>query len=543
MCIRDSPYHSGFVYSQALAVKDGLLPAKEFISPYGIISPLFNGLWVKFVNDSLLSLVLLYGAITIASGVLIQLFITRLGFSKLGILLNLVWVLTLATAMPWPSILTTFFTLFGFFILYSNSEMLGKNYEGSYIRIIPVVVLLQFSALTRIHLLITPIVITLFILFHRKSINAKFVQYWFISNLVSGAIIMGLMEYFGILDPFFNQVIVWPLTSFNNPPINISFVFSFIWFPLSLLLVFVLSKLSFQAINAKSSRSWQTLFFAVLTIFFYVVYKISVFGFKSANTNTLKSIPGLMKNASIYLQFWPILAGATVSVFAMIYNHYLLVSRRFVSNYLEAFQMWLMTALVITGLIQLYPLHDNVHLWFVGPLFIIPAIHFLTLRVKCFPAFTPAISLILASFLAVQIVSFGTFIQSPRVDLKSSELKGMKSSSDYRITTDKTMILLAKYVHGRYLRNICAASLYSISERKYRSVDGNFSEGFFSNFTTFTPAVDPSSTPAEMVFECAISESEILNVSSGGLKVIFKVMHPQPDSTGERLYNVLFQRN
>jgi hypothetical protein len=40
------PYHSGFVYSQALAVKDGLLPAKEFISPYGIISPLLNGLWV-----------------------------------------------------------------------------------------------------------------------------------------------------------------------------------------------------------------------------------------------------------------------------------------------------------------------------------------------------------------------------------------------------------------------------------------------------------------------------------------------------------------
>lgn len=536
------PFHSGFVYSQALAVKDGLLPAKEFISPYGVISPFLNGLWLRFVNDSLISLLLLYGAITIASGLLVQLFVARIATLKLGILLNLVWVMTLATAMPWPSILTTFFTLFSLYILYANSDLLNADYAGSYLKIIPVVVLLQFSVLTRIHLLVTPIVITIFILVYRKTINSKFVQYWFISNLTSGAILMGVLEYSGILRPFFNQVIVWPLTSFENPPINISFVFSFIWFPLSLLLALALSVLFFRAISSTYPRAWQILCFSLVTIFFFAVYKISVFDFKNANTNTLKTIPGLLKNASVYLQFWPLLAAATISVIAVISNHHLHFKRRLISDPLEEFRVWLMTSLVITGLIQLYPLHDNVHLWFVGPLFIIPAIHFLTLRVRIFLSLIPSVSLVLASFIAIQSLSLGYFMASPRVDLESSELKGMKASTEYKMTTDESMILLAKYVQGRNLRNNCAASLYSISNRKYRSIDGNFSEGFFSNFTSFTPTVDASSTPATMVFECAISESRVMNLSSRGYKVVFKLIHPKVNSSNESIYNVLFER-
>jgi hypothetical protein len=535
------PFHSGFVYSQALAVKDGLLPAKEFISPYGVISPFLNGLWLRFVNDSLISLLLLYGTITVASGFLVQLFVTRIATLKLGILLNLVWVMTLATAMPWPSILTTFFTLFSLYILYANSDSLNADYAGSYLKVIPVVVLLQFSVLTRIHLLVTPIVITIFILVYRKSINPKFVQYWFVSNFTSGAILMGVLEYSGILRPFFNQVIVWPLTSFENPPINISFVFSFIWFPLSLLLALALSVLLFRAINNSSSRFWQTLCFSLVTIFFFAAYKTSVFDFKNANTNTLKTVPGFLKNASVYLQFWPLLAAAMVSVIAVISNHHLHFKRKTISNPLEEFRVWLMTSLVITGLIQLYPLHDNVHLWFVGPLFIIPAIHFLTLRVKFFLSLIPSVSLVLASFIAIQSLSLGYFMASPRVGLESSELKGMKASTEYKMTTDESMILLAKYVQGRNLRNNCAASLYSISNRKYRSIDGNFSEGFFSNFTSFTPAVDPSNTPATMIFECAIKEADIVSLSTNGYEVIFKVKHPQTNSPKEPLYNVLFK--
>jgi hypothetical protein len=36
----------------------------------------------------------------------------------------------------------------------------------------------------------------------------------------------------------------------------------------------------------------------------------------------------------------------------------------------------LMVVVGSTGLAQLYPLHDNVHLWFAAPLLIIPAVFF-----------------------------------------------------------------------------------------------------------------------------------------------------------------------
>jgi hypothetical protein len=536
------PFHSGFVYSQALAVKDGLLPAKDFISPYGVISPFLNGLWTKFVNDSLFSLLLLYGAITISSGILIQLFITRMGYFKLGVLLNLVWVMTLATAMPWPSILTTFFTLLGLYILYFNSEMLSLDYKGSYLRIIPVVILLQFSVLTRIHLLITPMVISIFTFFYRRSINTKFFQYWFISNLVISAILLALLDFLGILGPFVDQVILWPLTSFESPPINISFVFSFIWFPVSLLLVIALTSI-LSKLNANStSPRRQAFLYLFCAVFFYSIYRISIFNFKNGATNTLKSIPGFLKQSAVYSQFWPILAAATISVTALLYKIFLYFKGRLVSNLPNVFQEWLMSALVITGLVQLFPLHDNIHLWFVGPLFIVPAVHFLSLHTRVISTYDKSIHLILISFLTVQILSTGTHLSSTRVPLSSPELTGMMATPEYKKTTDKTMVLLSKYVSGRELRNNCAASLYSVSNRTYRSVDGNFSEGFFSNLTSFTPVVNPAKIPASEIFECGISESNIKRRDDLGYKVLFKVIYPKRSPSGEKIYNVLFEK-
>jgi hypothetical protein len=41
------PFHSGFVYSQSVAVSDGLLPNRNFLSPYGAIESLLIGKWLS----------------------------------------------------------------------------------------------------------------------------------------------------------------------------------------------------------------------------------------------------------------------------------------------------------------------------------------------------------------------------------------------------------------------------------------------------------------------------------------------------------------
>ena len=111
ICIDPGLYHSGFVYAQSIEVKNELFLNLNFFSPFGIAGTLLNGLWLGLTTDSPMSLLLLYGLITVVIGYLLQIDLRNCIPENLPKLIKLTWVATLATAMPWPSLLTTFFYL------------------------------------------------------------------------------------------------------------------------------------------------------------------------------------------------------------------------------------------------------------------------------------------------------------------------------------------------------------------------------------------------------------------------------------------------
>lgn len=541
--IDPDPFHSGFVYSQSIAVSEGLLPNKNFLSPYGIVGPLLNGLWLNLVNNSLLSLLIFYALITVSSCYLMSKEISRITNPVIGNLIGTVWVFSLGSAMPWPSLLTTFLTLLSITCVIRNQDKIFNDSDLKHRYLIPVVTFLDFAILTRIHLAITPLLISLYIFIKRKSLNQSFVKTWFLLQVLIGFLIILVLQFIGVLQPYIEQAVVWPLTSFEKPPINLSFLFSFIWFPVALLLIIFITFFT-KMLYERSLNKYRRILSAFPSLFIFVIlYYLSKYEFADSDVSTVKTLPGLIKTASVNLQFIASYAAGAAAFLGFI----VLVLRKrsrgtWISSRVHEFEFWLMTSLAVTGMIQLYPLHDNVHLWFVTPLLLLPAVYYFKLIVTNFHRFFKPFGTVLVSVLVIQLFSFGSNLALPRVPLKSSELQGMMASIEYRDTTDRTMDLLDRYVTSRNLRNNCKAGLFSVAGRKYRSIDGNFSDNFFGLFATNTPTVDPTTRNPDLVFECGITSQERDEIIDIGFDVVFEVSNSVIASHGQELYNVLFRR-
>ncbi len=537
------PFHSGFVYSQSLAVSNGLLPNKNFLSPYGAIGPLLNGFWLHTVDNSLLSLLLLYGIISVSSGYLMYKEISRHTNPTTGYLLSSVWIFSFASAMPWPSILTTFLTLVSVTLLLRNREKALSPTTTRHLYLIPVVLFLDLAILTRIHLAITPLLISVYIFFKRKSLNSSFVKTWFYLQAVFCVSILLVLSLLGILKPFINQVIIWPLTEFENPSLNFSFLVSFIWFPVALFLITFLTLIVFRSTRESSNILCIVISVLPSLSILYLLYFFSKFEFLGSDITTLKTFPGFIKTASVNLQYllgYASGAAAVLGLMGLILSKR--NSQRWSSSSSSEFEFWLMASLAVTGMVQLYPLHDNVHLWFVTPLLLIPGLYSFKMLFNDFGLFVKPLNAVLVTVVLIQFFSFTSFLSAPRVPLKSSELQGMFASEQYRRTTDRTMQLLDRYVSGRDLRNTCKASLFSVAGRKYRSIDGNFSDNFFGLFVTSTPVVDPTPRKPNLIFECGINATKRDLYVSEGYEVLFEVPHVVDSSKSQEIFNVLFKR-
>jgi hypothetical protein len=534
--------HSGFVYAQSIAFSNGLLPNKNFFSPYGVVGPAINGLWLKLTTDSLLSLLLLYGLITVLTGYLIQRNTSRYVGGPIGILLNITWVFIMATTIPWPSVLSTFLCLVSFTILIENTQRFKSHTKVSNWFLIPVVIALHLAVFTRIQLIFAPVAISLYLICKRKDLNWTTVRFWFLTNFISGSIILTTLTVLGILNPFIEQVIHWPLTEFGHPAFDLSWWASLVWFPLSLLLLISITYLGLIIFEYKNKFN-IIVFALVISSVFFMFYIISITEFSDARTNTLRTFPGFIKNASINFQF--IVCYSSAMIFLVGSGYRLLFTRRNLYTKIhEFFELNHFIILVIgfTGLSQLYPLRDNVHLWFVSPFLIISASYYFGRVQKKRILINKSLTLVLSCLLLIEFVALGRYVLIDREPLKSYELRGLISNSKLQFGIDDSMALLGDNLNGRVLRNNCIDSLFSVSNGKYVSIDGNFSSNSFGNFTDNVPVVDPNLSQPTFIFECRISVSRIQEILGEGSSIVFQYPELTNDQTTESSFNVLFKK-
>jgi hypothetical protein len=187
-----------------------------------------------------------------------------------------------------------------------------------------------------------------------------------------------------------------------------------------------------------------------------------------------------------------------------------------------------------------FSLHDNVHLWFVTPLFLGPIIFFIRLLSKRSLQIFHGLAFLLCCFVPIQSVAFFHFLSERRVPLTSYELRGMFAEDYIQANVDETMKLLNSKLTVRDLRNICIASLYSTLNGKFHSIDGNISANFFGNFVSSVPVVDSNSQEPTYLFECQINEEGIEEVRLQGWDIAFQRELIDRDGSPPSLYNVLF---
>lgn len=534
------PYHSGFVFAQAIGVADGLLPTLNFLSPYGIVGPIINGFWLSITSRSLLSLLSLYAIFIVIIGNLIRILTKKFSNEKTGLLLSYVWIFTLASSIPWPSILSTLLLLSGSMILLSPLRKENLSKTRILISTIVVVFLLDLAALTRIQMIVVPIAISIFLVFRRIELSSEFTRIWFLSNLLIGIGIVLTMQALGVLVPTIEQMVLWPST-FDRPPVTLAFISSFIWFPFAFLLFLILVTTDLFFLREK--KVWaQRVSILIILIALGLLYQLSVMDFGGNNQATLRTSSGLLKNTAINMQFVICyLSGAfsLLGTIRLILRYHFKKSERRPAEL--AFSDTLMMILSFVGWIQLYPLNDHVHLWFVTPLFIVSAVYFIKRFESSILNKANSINRVLVCVLLIQFVSFFFYMKQDRVPLYSRELIGMQATAGFQSSSDQTMKLLGEVVKGRNLRNNCIAGLFAVSNRKFISIDGNFSGNFFGNFTQNVPVVDSNERIPKYIFECHVESEVIQNYLKSGHTVIFKVDIPEKDGKKSVYSNVLFE--
>ena len=58
--LEPDPHHDGVIYGAAVGASQGLVPQRDFLSQYGPMQPLINGIWLTLFGTSMLSLRFFY---------------------------------------------------------------------------------------------------------------------------------------------------------------------------------------------------------------------------------------------------------------------------------------------------------------------------------------------------------------------------------------------------------------------------------------------------------------------------------------------------
>ena len=184
---------------------------------YGPLNPFIQGLWLRFAENSLLSLRIFTSILLTVTGLLIYLG-TKKYLGKLSaLLISLVWAIgnpfTTTPTLPWPNILLTLLLIVSIFLL-------RKAEEEKYFYLFITGILLTLSIQIRNMAVISLVAVTFAILIVKKNRLRKLIHFYL------GIMLMAFVSLIVILKldmwhEFYNQTIVYGFSlSHNDRPIR-----------------------------------------------------------------------------------------------------------------------------------------------------------------------------------------------------------------------------------------------------------------------------------------------------------------------------------
>ena len=505
--LEPDPHHDGVIYGAAVGASQGLVPQRDFLSQYGPMQPLVNGIWLNLFGTSMLSLRFFYCVLLVACSYLVYTSLRRYIKNDLALLIPTAWIFTGPFGLPWPSILSTFLALAS--IKLFEQGILTKTKERfANLFIFLSGIAIGLGVFVRIHILIVSVlVIIMLIVFIKLSIiKSRIALIWVTGFITAVTSVVAFLCITGALNFYIYQSIVWPANFYGKLNITKSYIVNWFWYPATFMFVLTIIysiKIYFEKSNSKFRFINTTI---IVLAIFVSSYFISIQ--EKSGDLTLRN-PKVLVITFADRVIHSI--GYTASTLVIFLSVSLLIRRKnFFLNPIDPVKWtYLVYGVGIFG--QLYPLYDNYHLWMISPVFLLS---FCVLSPIIRNEYShQAIKSVLISLILALCIQQAGQLQFPRYSYKSEQLLGMQSSWVSAKGTDLTLLELQK-VNNRIKFN-CGDGLYAVANGKYQAED--------RNFYNWDPDTKMASSSTEYVFFCQATRTKYSNYLEAGWEKTFEI--------------------
>ena len=456
------PHHDGVLLAAAIGVSEGKIPNKEVFTQYGPVTPLFQGLWLRFTEPSLLSLRIFTALLLAICGLVLFLILKSITNLYLASLVSISWAVSypffiLPINLPWASIIATLLVLISILVLISTRFGLQSN-DG----IILITMILVFGIFVRIHMVIPVIVIGIYCLHHwiRYKTSKLFIL-WLTTTFVGLSFCIGVLHYFGALISYVDQTILWPISYYATPAIGftkgeIVAQALLLFFPGFLFLLYLLYKISISKIETK----FKSFFFFTLILIVVTLSNVDVP--HKSYLNPLYVAVSLSQNFPSTISY----SAATILIF------YFWKERKKLAFFDLKF---LPVALGASLIPQLYPAHDTLHLYWIAPGVIAAVVIYNSIRVSDnLTSRLTQLTPVLWSIVIVCLVLGGMHLREERVAYSAPVVRGMLGVQSTVQPIDEMLIAIDQLPKDAIIKFDCAHGLFAVAGGSYLASDERF---------------------------------------------------------------------
>ena len=490
-------HHDGVMFGAAIAVKDGLIPNRDVFAQYGPFTPLLQGYWLKLTGPHLINLRILSAILLSITGLLLYLILQKYFSTSLAFLSSLAWCITypryvLPPNLPWASIVSTLITLGAMYSLVDSwKSIYTSSPRGKNLFFAALLLTLGFSI--RIQLAVTILLPTLLILLNLMKIEkkCKVLISWGSGIAIGSLTTLSYLLQNSALVSYLNQVLIWP-ARFYVKPVDLSDPGQII--ELALLLLFPFFFIIFSFMLQKLGKKRKS-----IILFWFTTCFITAFASLAKIEHKSYLNPSYLVTA-LSQEFFQMLGYASVS---FIIGIFLILTLK---GYFRNFSP--ITLIAVASIIQLYPLHDALHLWWVTPIFLSAAAPILKEKLSNYRAAETPLKILMVGLLSSGLFLTAHYVNIERIDSKSLILSNMVGTRENILPMDEFISSVNAIPKSSKAIFECSDGLYAVADGSYLASDLNF---YFAPIGLVNEYQDN-----DIIIRCRLSKSELLEIRSLG---------------------------
>lgn len=442
-------HHDGIAFTAALANSTGLKPNLDYFSQYGPVAPIVQGLFLDIFGARLIVLRILTALMLTIIALLTLKSIQVKAGHKIAYLIVIYWVLSaptylLPTNTPWASVFTT---LLGLIIL-----NLSQKPKISWFTIM---LLVAVGTLCRVQFILIGVILLLGTIIRNGKNRPKNEIYRAASITIA---IFGLsMQLSGILLPYVRENLIWSFITYSPNPIgfdkaSLLKLTGLFWIPIFTFLFWRAIRRDF-GVEVHGTRGFYRYLFLISLIFLNIAMFFHEVDPENRSFHNPIYIVKFLAQIISFSGVFALTGFFTVAILKKL--------RQSWSKSITNAQL-IQISVGLTTLVQLYPQWDEMHIWWLSPIFAVLVFYFKPFKVK-------SISSMLTILILIAGFQFMSNIFQERVKFRDEILSGMVGTKASVSGLGTTLENLETYFKTREYEFDCDNAIYAGAGGRYLS--------------------------------------------------------------------------